>query len=52
MYTPKHFTNNNDAESCSTIRSYPLGTLVVVSESGFEVNHIPFVVDAEDDVAM
>lgn len=52
MYTPTHFINKNDADTCSTIRSCPLGTLVVYSKSEFEINHLPFVVDTEDDVAV
>jgi len=52
MYTPIHFQNKNIAECCATIRSFPLGTLVVNAESGFEINHIPFVVDTDEKVAL
>ena len=52
MYTPTHFVNTNDADSSSLIRSFPLSTLVVFSESGFEINHIPFVLDSEEGVAV
>jgi len=52
MYNPTHFINRDNTDSFSLIRIFPLGTLVVCSASGFEVNHIPFVVDAEEDVAV
>jgi len=52
MYTPSHFINRDDVDSCSLIKTSPLGTLIALSTDGFEVNHIPFVIDIENDVAV
>ena len=49
MYTPAVFKNNDPAQVSALVGSNPLGILVVNTESDFEVNHIPFVLDLEAD---
>lgn len=45
MYQPRHFQNDDIANSVALIEANPLGTLVLHSSGSFEVNHIPFIVD-------
>lgn len=43
MYQPRHFQENSAANMAVLIEENPLSTLVLVTKSGFEVNHIPLV---------
>ncbi len=42
MYIPKHFEQTSPDELRSIIRDYPFATLITISDSGLEANHIPF----------
>lgn len=42
MYTPKQFDEPNVAVMHELIRAHPLATLVTLSASGLNANHIPF----------
>ncbi len=42
MYTPKQFDEPNVEVMHELIRAYPLATLVTLSASGLNANHIPF----------
>ena len=46
MYQPKHFQETRPEVMHAFIRRQPLGTLVVATGGGLEVNHLPFLVDA------
>lgn len=52
MYTPRHFINSDFEQICGLIRSHPLGVLVAHSGTGFEVSHIPFILDTEGESAV
>ena len=45
MYTPRIFKVKDLHQSLALIGQNALGTLVVSTDDGFEVNHLPFVVD-------
>ena len=45
MYMPRVFEVNDLDRSLALIGQNALGTLVVSTDDGFEVNHLPFVVD-------
>jgi transcriptional regulator len=45
MYTPNHFQETDNTKLLGLLRANPLGTLVVATETGLLVNHIPFVAD-------
>ncbi len=45
MYTPRIFEVKDLSESLALIGQHALGTLVVSTDDGFEVNHLPFVAD-------
>jgi transcriptional regulator len=47
MYLPKHFEETRVEVLHGLIRAYPLGTLVTLTASGLDANHIPFEVDPE-----
>lgn len=47
MYMPKHFEETRVDRLHGLIRAYPLGTLVTLTPSGLDANHIPFEVDAD-----
>lgn len=49
MYIPKNFSQHDPNELHSVIRSFPLATLVAVTDAGLEANHIPFVLDERRD---
>ncbi len=42
MYLPKHFEERDPERLRSFIQRYPLGSLVIATESGLDANHIPF----------
>lgn len=48
MFQPEHFKETDIEKVCALVRENPLGTLVLHHEEGFEVNHIPFVLDVSD----
>lgn len=52
MYQPKAFQETDIENISYLVRDNPLGTLVVANKSGFEVNHIPFVLDVENTTAL
>lgn len=43
VYVSKHFDENDPERLRACIRACPLGTLVAMTPSGLEANHIPFV---------
>ena len=45
MYTPKAFEQNDPDHLHDIIAKHPFATLISHSESGIEVNHIPFFLD-------
>lgn len=45
MYLPAHFEETRIEALHGLIRAHPLGTLITLSPSGLEANHIPFEVD-------
>ncbi len=47
MYIPSAFEQPDPRALHALIRSHPFGTLVVPSPSGLEVNHLPFVLQAD-----
>ena len=51
MYELAHFKNDELAVQAEVILSNPLGVLVVNTAAGFEVNHIPFMLDIRDGIA-
>ena len=46
MYVPKHFEVTDVKELHELIHDYPLATLVTMSESGLNANHIPMHINA------
>lgn len=42
MYSPAHFTETRPEVLHALITSHPLGTLVTLTSSGLDANHIPF----------
>lgn len=46
MYVQQHFSENNTATLHELMRRHPLGSFVVMTPGGLEVNHIPFFLDA------
>lgn len=46
MYIPAHFNESRVEVMHALIRSYPLGTLIAMTDQGLEANHVPFVIDA------
>ena len=47
MYIPKAFEQSEPAQLHELMRAHPLAALVVHTPLGLEVNHIPFVLDAD-----
>lgn len=47
MYVPKHFAETRVDVIHQLIRTYPLGTVVVMTSDGLVANHIPFVLKPE-----
>ncbi|HEX8725001.1 MAG TPA: FMN-binding negative transcriptional regulator [Gemmatimonadaceae bacterium] len=47
MYVPNHFAQPDSAALHELMRAHPFATFVVATPSGLEVNHVPFVIDAE-----
>lgn len=47
MYTPKHFEEPNIEVMHELIRARPLATLVTLSSSGLNANHIPLLLSSE-----
>src|SRR6185436_13722196 len=47
MYLPAQFEETRVEELHALIRAHPLGTLITLSPSGLEANHIPFEVHPE-----
>jgi transcriptional regulator len=47
MYIPEHFQAGSDKELHALIAAHPLGALVTRGPDGFDANHIPFELDAE-----
>lgn len=45
MYQPRPFIEHDLLKAMQLVKQSPLGTLIINSEEGFEVNHIPFVID-------
>jgi transcriptional regulator len=45
MHTPKVFQQNDSIHLQDIIVNYPFATLIIHSENGIEVNHIPFFLD-------
>jgi len=50
MLNLSHFEEHDQKNMIELIRANPLGTVIICTEHGFEVNHIPFVFDATDSV--
>jgi len=48
VYIPKFFKEKDFSKAIGLVKKNPLGTLIIGVDSGFEVNHIPFVVDCID----
>ena len=48
MYVPEHFTENDKQEIARLVEEFPLATLVCFSGEEFIVNHIPMMLDKED----
>ncbi|WP_028601426.1 FMN-binding negative transcriptional regulator [Ottowia thiooxydans] len=46
MYLPQHFAESNIEETHRIIRANPLGMLVRSAGSGFEADHVPFLLEA------
>lgn len=46
MYTPKHFSAPNTAALHALMRAYPFATLVIMTATGIEINHLPLHLDA------
>lgn len=47
MYVPEHFAEPRAEVLHDLIRQHPLGMLCTASGGGLDVNHLPFVLDAE-----
>jgi len=47
MYIPDHFQPGSDKELHALIAAHPLGALVTRGPNGFDANHIPFEMEAE-----
>lgn len=47
MYVPKHFAQSQPELLHTLIRSSPFGTLITMTPTGLEANHIPFVLAPE-----
>ena len=45
MFQPKSFIETDMGNITALVRENPLGTLILSNKEGFEVNHIPFVLD-------
>ena len=45
MHIPKTFQQNDQTYLHNIIIQYPFATLITQSETGLEVNHIPFILD-------
>ena len=45
MFQPKSFIETDIGNITALVRENPLGTLILSNKEGFEVNHIPFVLD-------
>ncbi|MGH1440371.1 MAG: FMN-binding negative transcriptional regulator [Cellvibrionaceae bacterium] len=48
MHIPKKFRQESQTELHEAIRRYPFASLITYSQSGLEVNHIPFVLKEVD----
>lgn len=48
MYTPRYFSESDNDRILNLIERNSLGTLVVLNNGEFEINHIPFLVDSTD----
>ncbi len=48
MYTPRYFAESGSEKLTSLIERNALGTLVVLNNDEFEINHIPFLIDSTD----
>ena len=51
MYIPKHFEETDVAKMHELIRSHPLATLVTLTPSGLNANHIPLILTESDNEA-
>ena len=51
MYKPKHFDWQNLSAMIELVREYPLATLIVSQAGQVDINHIPFVLDTENNDA-
>lgn len=49
MYIPKHFAEPRLEELHRIVREHSLGTLVTHTAAGLDANHLPFLLDAEND---
>jgi len=47
MYLPAHFEETRPEVLHALLRSHPLATWVVQADGGLQVNHIPFMLDAD-----
>jgi transcriptional regulator len=45
MYTPTLFRQNDKENLFGLIRANPLGTIILATDSGLVINHIPFLLD-------
>lgn len=48
MYLPEAFAETNPDALHGLIRANPLGTVVVHTEDGLDANHIPFLIDVDE----
>ena len=49
MYTPKHFQEHDEVVLFALLEQYPFASLITYSDSGIEVNHIPFYLQQKED---
>lgn len=49
MYIPQHFQQLSQQELRSLIRDYPLATLVTNTQDGLCANHVPLIIDDDQD---
>ncbi len=52
MYVPNHFRLDDEARLRQCIREYGFGLLIVADDDGIEANHVPFLLDCEEDGAL
>lgn len=46
MYTPGYFAESDNDKIINLIERNSLGTLIVLNNGEFEINHIPFLIDS------